>query len=105
LLLRPQAKCIVSQRARISKFWETYFNKTEKIKILTILFSIQILELQMQSILEKKMKIKRSIAKQFKGNPSSITFLCKNCSVLACSGEDIHVIEKMHHVNVTPEFK
>nr|XP_020042167.1 interferon-induced helicase C domain-containing protein 1 [Castor canadensis] len=68
-------------------------------------YAHKILELQMQSILEKKMKIKRSIAKQFKGNPSSITFLCKNCSVLACSGEDIHVIEKMHHVNVTPEFK
>ncbi|XP_061056739.1 interferon-induced helicase C domain-containing protein 1 isoform X2 [Eubalaena glacialis] len=68
-------------------------------------YNHKILELQMQSILEKKMKIKRSIAKQFKDNPSLISFLCKNCSVLACSGEDIHVIEKMHHVNMTPEFK
>ncbi|XP_066882285.1 interferon-induced helicase C domain-containing protein 1 isoform X2 [Kogia breviceps] len=68
-------------------------------------YAHKILELQMQSILEKKMKIKRSHAKQFKGNPSLINFLCKNCSVLACSGEDIHVIEKMHHVNMTPEFK
>uniref|UniRef100_A0A8C6B0K3 Interferon-induced helicase C domain-containing protein 1 n=1 Tax=Monodon monoceros TaxID=40151 RepID=A0A8C6B0K3_MONMO len=68
-------------------------------------YAHKILELQMQSILEKKMKIKRSIAKQFKDNPSFISFLCKNCSVLACSGEDIHVIEKMHHVNMTPEFK
>ncbi|XP_007183243.1 interferon-induced helicase C domain-containing protein 1 isoform X3 [Balaenoptera acutorostrata] len=68
-------------------------------------YTHKILELQMQSILEKKMKIKRSIAKQFKDNPSLISFLCKNCSVLACSGEDIHVIEKMHHVNMTPEFK
>ncbi|XP_032493946.1 interferon-induced helicase C domain-containing protein 1 [Phocoena sinus] len=68
-------------------------------------YAHKILELQMQSILEKKMKVKRSIAKQFKDNPSFISFLCKNCSVLACSGEDIHVIEKMHHVNMTPEFK
>ncbi|KAM9085010.1 interferon-induced helicase C domain-containing protein 1 [Megaptera novaeangliae] len=68
-------------------------------------YTHKILELQMQSILEKKMKIKRSIAKQFKDNPSLISFLCKNCSVRACSGEDIHVIEKMHHVNMTPEFK
>ncbi|XP_036714926.1 interferon-induced helicase C domain-containing protein 1 isoform X2 [Balaenoptera musculus] len=68
-------------------------------------YTHKILELQMQSILEKKMKIKRSIAKQFKDNPSLISFLCKNCSVPACSGEDIHVIEKMHHVNMTPEFK
>ncbi|XP_033087184.1 interferon-induced helicase C domain-containing protein 1 isoform X1 [Trachypithecus francoisi] len=68
-------------------------------------YSHKILELQMQSIMEKKMKTKRSIAKHYKNNPSLITFLCKNCSVLACSGEDIHVIEKMHHVNMTPEFK
>uniref|UniRef100_G3T4S1 Interferon-induced helicase C domain-containing protein 1 n=1 Tax=Loxodonta africana TaxID=9785 RepID=G3T4S1_LOXAF len=65
----------------------------------------KILELQMQSIMEKKMKIKRSITKHYRDNPSLITFLCKNCSVLVCSGEDIHVIEKMHHVNMTPEFK
>ncbi|XP_042555421.1 interferon-induced helicase C domain-containing protein 1 [Dipodomys spectabilis] len=68
-------------------------------------YAHKILELQVQSIMEKKMKIKRSIAKQYKDNPSLITFLCKNCSVLACSGENIHVIEKMHHVNMTPEFK
>ncbi|XP_050608257.1 interferon-induced helicase C domain-containing protein 1 [Macaca thibetana thibetana] len=68
-------------------------------------YAHKILELQMQSIMEKKMKTKRSIAKHYKNNPSLITFLCKNCSVLACSGEDIHVIEKMHHVNMTSEFK
>ncbi|XP_027968936.1 interferon-induced helicase C domain-containing protein 1 isoform X1 [Eumetopias jubatus] len=68
-------------------------------------YARKILELQMQSIMEKKMKIKRSIAKYYKENPSLINFLCKNCSVLACSGEDIHVIEKMHHVNMTPVFK
>ncbi|XP_053453747.1 interferon-induced helicase C domain-containing protein 1 isoform X2 [Nycticebus coucang] len=68
-------------------------------------YAHKILELQMQSIMEKKMKIKRSIAKHYKQNPSLITFLCKNCGVEACSGEDIHIIEKMHHVNMTPEFK
>ena len=74
-------------------------------KKITLNILLQILELQMQSIMEKKMKTKRSIAKQFKGKPSLINFLCKNCGVPACSGEDIHVIEKMHHVNMTPEFK
>uniref|UniRef100_A0A8C6R0S0 Interferon-induced helicase C domain-containing protein 1 n=1 Tax=Nannospalax galili TaxID=1026970 RepID=A0A8C6R0S0_NANGA len=68
-------------------------------------YAQEILKLQVQSILEKKMKIKRSIAKHCKDNPASITFLCKNCSMLACSGNDIHVIEKMHHVNMTSEFK
>lgn len=65
----------------------------------------KILELQVQSIMEKKMKIKRSIAKQYNNDPSLIALLCKNCSMLVCSGENIHVIEKMHHVNMTPEFK
>lgn len=68
-------------------------------------YAHKILELQMQSLLEKRMKDKRSIAKQYNNDPSLITFLCKNCSMLVCSGENIHVIEKMHHVNMTPEFK
>ncbi|XP_045154002.1 interferon-induced helicase C domain-containing protein 1 [Echinops telfairi] len=68
-------------------------------------YARKILELQMQSIMEKKMKVKRSIVKQYTDNPSLINFFCKNCRVLACSGEDIHVIEKMHHVNMTQEFK
>lgn len=68
-------------------------------------YAHKILELQMQSIMEKKMKVKRNIAKQYKENPSLISFLCKNCSVVACTGVYIHVIEKMHHVNMTPEFK
>ncbi|ELW47101.1 Interferon-induced helicase C domain-containing protein 1 [Tupaia chinensis] len=68
-------------------------------------YAHKILELQMQSIMEKKMKIKRSIAKHYRAQPSLITLLCKNCSVSACTGEDIHVIENMHHVNMTPKFK
>ncbi|XP_049629322.1 interferon-induced helicase C domain-containing protein 1 [Suncus etruscus] len=68
-------------------------------------YAHKILELQMISIMEKKMKIKKNISRQYKENPSLITFLCKNCSVLACSGDAIHVIEKMHHVNMTQEFK
>ncbi|ELK28159.1 PREDICTED: interferon-induced helicase C domain-containing protein 1 [Myotis davidii] len=68
-------------------------------------YAHKILELQMQSIMEKKMKVKRSNAKLCKENPSLISFLCKNCSVVACTGDHIHVIEKMHHVNMTPEFK
>ncbi|XP_051842220.1 interferon-induced helicase C domain-containing protein 1 [Antechinus flavipes] len=68
-------------------------------------YAQKILELQMQSIMEKKMKTKKSHAKQLKDNPSLVTFLCKNCSMLACSGENIQVIENMHHVNMSQEFK
>ncbi|XP_004428316.1 PREDICTED: interferon-induced helicase C domain-containing protein 1 [Ceratotherium simum simum] len=68
-------------------------------------YAHKIWELQMQSIMENKMKNRRSIAKHYKDNPSLISFLCKNCSMQACTGEDIHVIENMHHVNMTQEFK
>ncbi|XP_037379324.1 interferon-induced helicase C domain-containing protein 1 [Talpa occidentalis] len=68
-------------------------------------YAHKILELQIQSVMEKKMKAKKIIAKQFKDNLPSINFLCKNCSVVACSANEIHVIEGMHHVNMTLDFK
>ncbi|XP_061199980.1 interferon-induced helicase C domain-containing protein 1 isoform X1 [Neopsephotus bourkii] len=59
---------------------------------------------QCQSIVEKEMKAKRHQHKTYKKNPSLITFLCKNCQKLVCSGEDIRVIENMHHVSVKRDF-
>ena len=59
----------------------------------------------MQSIVEKQMKAKRDQRKTYKKNPSLITFLCKNCHKLICSGEDIQVIENMHHVSVKKDFQ
>ncbi|NXC10461.1 IFIH1 protein, partial [Orthonyx spaldingii] len=60
---------------------------------------------QLQSIVEKQMKAKRDQRKTYKKNPSLIKFLCKNCSKLICSGEDIQVIEDMHHVSVKKDFQ
>uniref|UniRef100_A0A8C3D2N2 RNA helicase n=1 Tax=Cairina moschata TaxID=8855 RepID=A0A8C3D2N2_CAIMO len=60
---------------------------------------------QLQSIMEKQMKAKRDQRKTYKKNPSLITFLCKNCHKLICSGEDIQVIENMHHVSVKKDFQ
>ncbi|NWX12452.1 IFIH1 protein, partial [Aegotheles bennettii] len=60
---------------------------------------------QLQSIVEKQMKEKRDRCKTYKKNPSLITFLCKNCHKLICSGEDIQVIENMHHVSVKKDFQ
>ncbi|NXP11433.1 IFIH1 protein, partial [Thinocorus orbignyianus] len=70
---------------------EEYLNKIEN--------------LQLQSIVEKQMKAKRDQHKTYKKNPSLITFLCKNCHKLVCSGEDIQVIENMHHVSVKKDFQ
>ncbi|KAM6332795.1 LOW QUALITY PROTEIN: interferon-induced helicase C domain-containing protein 1 [Podargus strigoides] len=60
---------------------------------------------QLQSIVEKQMKAKRDQRKTYKKNPPLITFLCKNCHKLLCSGEDIQVIENMHHVSVKKDFQ
>ncbi|NWT92631.1 IFIH1 protein, partial [Urocynchramus pylzowi] len=60
---------------------------------------------QLQSIVEKQMKVMRDRRKTYKKNPSLIKFLCKNCSKPICSGEDIQVIEDMHHVNVKKDFQ
>uniref|UniRef100_A0A8C9UGS3 RNA helicase n=1 Tax=Serinus canaria TaxID=9135 RepID=A0A8C9UGS3_SERCA len=60
---------------------------------------------QSQSIVEKQMKVMRDQRKTYKKNPSLIKFLCKNCSKPICSGEDIQVIEDMHHVSVKKDFQ
>uniref|UniRef100_A0A8C3N171 RNA helicase n=1 Tax=Geospiza parvula TaxID=87175 RepID=A0A8C3N171_GEOPR len=60
---------------------------------------------QVQSVVEKQMKVMREQHKTYKKNPSLIKFLCKNCSKPICSGEDIQVIEDMHHVSVKKDFQ
>ncbi|XP_009899493.2 interferon-induced helicase C domain-containing protein 1 [Dryobates pubescens] len=65
----------------------------------------KIQEFQLQSVLERRMKAKRDQHKTHKKNSSLIKFLCKNCHKLICSGEDIQVIEKMHHVSVKKDFQ
>nr|XP_021384235.1 interferon-induced helicase C domain-containing protein 1 [Lonchura striata domestica] len=60
---------------------------------------------QLQSVVEKQMKVMRDQRKTYKKNPSLIKFLCKNCSKSICSGEDIQVIEDMHHVSVKKDFQ
>ncbi|NWS79570.1 IFIH1 protein, partial [Toxostoma redivivum] len=60
---------------------------------------------QLQSIMEKQMKAKRDQCKTYNKNPSLIKFLCKNCYKPICSGEDIQVIEDMHHISVKKDFQ
>ncbi|XP_062908403.1 interferon-induced helicase C domain-containing protein 1 [Mobula hypostoma] len=65
----------------------------------------QIEEKQLQNIMEHKMKKRKDLGKRLKSDPSKVTFHCSTCSRLACTGKDIQVIENMHHVNVTDDFK
>nr|XP_028603025.1 interferon-induced helicase C domain-containing protein 1 [Podarcis muralis] len=64
----------------------------------------KIRDFQLQSKMEAKMKERKEQSKKCKEQPSLIKFLCKNCTKLTCSGEDIQVIEDMHHVSVKTEF-
>ncbi|XP_066468192.1 interferon-induced helicase C domain-containing protein 1 [Tiliqua scincoides] len=68
-------------------------------------YLVKIRGFQLQSIMEAKMKAKREATKTYKKKPDLITFLCKKCTLYKCSGEDIQVIEDMHHVNVKKEFQ
>ncbi|XP_048341289.1 interferon-induced helicase C domain-containing protein 1 [Sphaerodactylus townsendi] len=60
---------------------------------------------QIQRKVEAKMKAKKEQRKMLKQSPSLIKFQCKNCHKIICSGEDIQVIEKMHHVIAKQEFQ
>lgn len=60
----------------------------------------------MQAILEKKVRLEKQKQKAIKDeSPSAVKFSCRGCSKSICSGEDINIIENMHRVNVTPQFK
>lgn len=64
------------------------------------------MEYQMQAIMENRVLAKKKKQKGMKNeNPSSVKFSCRGCNEHACSGEDIEIIEDMHRVNLTPQFR
>ncbi|KAM3916569.1 interferon-induced helicase C domain-containing protein 1 isoform 2-T2 [Leptodactylus fuscus] len=69
------------------------------------MFAEKIQEFQKQTIVERKVRKKKDLQKVYQKNPSKVTFLCKKCQSLVCSGLDIRVIEDMHHVVPNPKFK
>lgn len=66
----------------------------------------QIYEFQFQAITEEKVRKKKKKQKEMKSeNPSDVKFSCRGCSKHVCTGEDIQIIENMHRVNVTSQFR
>uniref|UniRef100_A0A1A8NIM3 RNA helicase n=1 Tax=Nothobranchius rachovii TaxID=451742 RepID=A0A1A8NIM3_9TELE len=66
----------------------------------------QMTEFQLQAIMEERMrKVKRKQKAIKDEKPSHVKFSCRNCAKPVCSGEDIQIIENMHRVNVTTQFK
>ncbi|XP_075036849.1 interferon-induced helicase C domain-containing protein 1 isoform X2 [Mixophyes fleayi] len=68
-------------------------------------FAEKIQEYQSQTIIEKRVKKKKTMRKKYQEQPSMVTFLCRKCQILVCSGSDIYVIENMHHVIQDSKFK
>eukprot|EP00066_Takifugu_rubripes_P019301 XP_011608567.1 PREDICTED: interferon-induced helicase C domain-containing protein 1 [Takifugu rubripes] len=66
----------------------------------------KIQEFQIQAIMEYRLRMKMKQKEDIKNeDPSEVKFSCRGCSQEVCTGEDIEVIEDIHRVNVTPQFR
>uniref|UniRef100_A0A672IKR3 RNA helicase n=1 Tax=Salarias fasciatus TaxID=181472 RepID=A0A672IKR3_SALFA len=66
----------------------------------------KITEFQIQAILEEKVRLTKQKQNRIKNeSPANVLLRCRGCNQHVCSGEDVQIIEKMHRVNVAPEFK
>ncbi|XP_038145666.1 interferon-induced helicase C domain-containing protein 1 [Cyprinodon tularosa] len=98
----------VAEKESVNEYREQMMNKAiQKIKALNEKdYNKQITEFQIQAIMEERVRQVRQKKKAVKDeSPSALEFSCRNCSQKICSGEDIQVIENMHKVNVTQQFR
>lgn len=60
----------------------------------------------MQVIMEHKLRMRMKKKEERRNtDPSEVSFACRGCSTAVCTGEDIEVIENIHRVNVTTQFR
>ncbi|XP_043987484.1 interferon-induced helicase C domain-containing protein 1 isoform X1 [Gambusia affinis] len=98
----------VAEKECVNEYREQMMNKAiQKIKKLDQkLYNKQITEFQIQAIMEERVRQVNQKKKAVKDeNPSAVKFSCRNCTKPICSGEHIQIIENMHRVNVTQEFR
>lgn len=66
----------------------------------------QIKGFQIQAIMEKRVQAKKKKQKGMQQeDPSKVSFSCRHCDKTVFSGDSIKVIENMHHVNITSQFR
>uniref|UniRef100_A0A3P8TU17 RNA helicase n=1 Tax=Amphiprion percula TaxID=161767 RepID=A0A3P8TU17_AMPPE len=97
----------VAEKECVNEYRENMMNKAiAKIKVLNQAeYNKRITDLQLQAIVEKKVRTERQKQKVIKkANPSDVKFSCRHCSKHVCTGDDIQIIESMHRVNVTSQF-
>uniref|UniRef100_A0AAX7V647 RNA helicase n=1 Tax=Astatotilapia calliptera TaxID=8154 RepID=A0AAX7V647_ASTCA len=92
----------VAEKECVNEYRKNMMNKAiQKIKSLN-----QITEFQIQAIMEEKVRMTKKKQKDIKNeSPSNVKFSCRSCSEPICTGDDIQIIENMHRVNVTPQFR
>ncbi|XP_017279885.1 interferon-induced helicase C domain-containing protein 1 [Kryptolebias marmoratus] len=98
----------VAEKECVNEHREDMMNKAiQKIKTFNQdEYNKQITEFQIQAIMEERVRQTKQKQKAIKNeNPSAVAFSCRGCSKKVCSGEDINIIENMHRVNVTTQFK
>ncbi|XP_074835035.1 ATP-dependent RNA helicase DHX58 isoform X2 [Carettochelys insculpta] len=64
-----------------------------------------ITDLQRSAIVSRKVKKAEGDQKRRLHDPDTVRLLCISCHVAVCYGSHLRVVEKMHHVNVNPDFK
>ncbi|KAM4731905.1 interferon-induced helicase C domain-containing protein 1 isoform 2-T2 [Anableps anableps] len=98
----------VAEKECVNEYREQMMNKAiQKIKALNqSAYKKQITEFQIQAIMEERVRQVKQKKKAVKDeSPSAVKFSCRNCIQHICSGEDIQIIENMHRVNVTQQFR
>ncbi|KAI3356209.1 hypothetical protein L3Q82_017456, partial [Scortum barcoo] len=97
----------VTEKECVNEYRKSMMNKAiNKIRALDQAeYDKRITEFQMQAIMEEKVRNTKKKQKGLKSeSPSAVTFSCRRCSKLVCTGKDIEIIENMHRVNVTAQF-
>lgn len=65
----------------------------------------KIKELQLESVISRKLKKEQNERKRQGFKPAEVVFYCRNCPTAVCYGSDLRLVENMHHVNINPDFK
>ncbi|XP_037343909.2 interferon-induced helicase C domain-containing protein 1 [Pungitius pungitius] len=97
----------VAEKEHVNEFRITMMDKAiTKIRALNQAdYDKRILEFQLQAILEEKVRMAKKKQKKMQDHKGEVKFSCRSCSKHVCTGNDIEIIEEMHRVNVSPEFK
>ncbi|KAM3607903.1 uncharacterized protein V6R79_015953 [Siganus canaliculatus] len=98
----------VAEKECVNEYRTKMMNKAiEKIRALDQdEYDKRIIDFQWQAIMENSVRDKKKKQKDVRSrSPADVKFTCRGCNQLVCGGEDIEIIEDMHRVNLTQQFR